>query len=149
MFLGIVAEYNWSFDQRSNDRNAFSLYGWKVEAHRKFANIKAMMFPKIQQLVLTKFHLWPVRRPPKISDPFRWLLEISRHTVKENVGICFPSYKVDSLLVTNVSCKYCTIMCGLRLIVEQNTSMWTVDRNSANYKNSSLSTWKLRLKNQC
>jgi len=35
IFLGIVVEYNGSFDQGSNDRKAFSLYGWKGEAHRQ------------------------------------------------------------------------------------------------------------------
>ena len=149
MFWGIVEEYNWSFDQGSNDLNAISPYGWKGEAHRKFANINAMTFPKIRHVVLTKLQLWPVRRPSKINGPFHWLLEISYHTFTENVAMCFQKYKGDSLLTTNVSCKCCTIMGGLRLIVEQNTLMWTVDRNWANYKNSSHSTWKPRIKNQC
>lgn len=66
MLWGIVVEYNWSFDRGSNDRNAFSLYGWKGEAHRKFVNINTMTFPKIQHVVLTKLQLWTVRWPSKI-----------------------------------------------------------------------------------
>jgi hypothetical protein len=116
MFWGIVVEYNWSSDQGSNDRNAISLYGWKGEARRKFANINAMTFPKIRYVVLTKLQLWPVRRPSKTNGPFHWLLEISHHTVTENVAMCFPKYKGDSLLTTNVSCKCCTVMSGLSSI---------------------------------
>jgi hypothetical protein len=143
MLLGSAVDYNGSFDQGSNDLNAFSLYGLKGESCRNPVITNATRVPKIQHVVLPELQLWPVRQPSKIM-----IQSADRNISSHSYDKCrnlLPTLQ-RGFIPDHKSCKCWTIMCGLSLLVEQTTTMWTVDRKWASYKYSSHSTWKLWLK---